>query len=209
MQSAEEKYREAIELYGSSELTLTEISRRCGVTRTGLAAYIRRRHRDLMFQRHGEDTDMDGRHRLRNPTGQSAATHRKYRDAILACDDSRYVDMSVSEIAREYGLNPSGLGNQLRMHYPDILRRREEERQRRGLARNIHPGPRGKSVEMYAEAVELLQTRDISIRDAARACSVSFTGLRQHVQFYHKDLTASRRGRREKGREVPKLSIFR
>ncbi len=48
----EEKYREAIELYRSTRLSCTEISRVCGVTASVLRGYISKHHRDLMLARY-------------------------------------------------------------------------------------------------------------------------------------------------------------
>ena len=47
----EAKYRQAIELYRSTDLSCAEISRMCGLTKNELRGYIFRYHRDLMLAR--------------------------------------------------------------------------------------------------------------------------------------------------------------
>lgn len=47
------KYDGAVQLYRETSLTITEISRQCGVSRGGLSAYIHTHHRELMFRRRG------------------------------------------------------------------------------------------------------------------------------------------------------------
>lgn len=204
MQGAGEKYRDAIELYKTTDKSVTEIAAECGLSRTALAAYIQRKHRDLMARRHGVSVVDDGG-KLRKKSGQNAATHAKYKEAIEACDSMEYVEMNVSQIARVYNLSPSALANQLRAHYPDVLKRREDARKRLGLADNKHRGVRKSAEETYAPAIELLRTSDMSVEEAAEACGVSFSGLKQHLLFYHRDVAEAREERREEGMENPRI----
>lgn len=204
MATADEKYRKALQLYMDTEMTITEISRECGVTRSGFAAYINRCHRDLMYARHGIKTDDPG-HKMKRNNGQNPRTRNKYREAIEACDSEEYIHLNVSQIARMFNLNGTALGNQLKTHYPDIIERREKERQKRGIADNFQRGPRKYAVEAYSEAVELLRTSDMTIEEVAETCKVSFTGFRQHVLLYHKDLVDFRRNKRMEGKIRPKL----
>lgn len=198
--ATEEKYREAVELYASTDLTCVEISRRCEVSLSGFKGYICKYRRDLLLARHGVTgssariTDV----RLRGPRGQTAAARAKYGDAIAACGDTAYLAYNVSQIARLFGLNPVGLSNQLRVHCPELLERRERERRRLGLADNQHRGMRPWCREQYAGAVELLRTTEMTVSEVAERCGVSFTGLRQHVLFYHKDLIGMRSELRER-----------
>lgn len=203
MPSTADKYREAIELYRTTDLTLGEISRRCGVTRSGLSVYIYRRHRDLMLRRNGLSGDPDKT--IRQNKGQRPETHLKYREAIAACDSEEYINLNISQIARLFHLNGTALANQLRMHYPDIIPRREAERRRRGIADNIPRGVRKTAVDSYARAVEMLSDTDMTVEEVAEKCGVSFTGLRQHLIFYHKDLVEQRDTRRNEGKSKPKI----
>lgn len=47
--------------------------------------------------------------------------------------------------------------------------------------------------EQYAEAVKLLRAdRYITVQEAAERCNVSYSGLEQHLIFYHKELVENR-----------------
>lgn len=201
MSAAEEKYSRAVELYKTTGMTITAIARLCGVSRSGLAVYIQRSHRDLMFDRHCVEGNTD--QKLRPQSGQSPATRKKYQEAIRACDSEEFINLNISQIARMFGLNETNLGGQLRAHYPEILERREAERRRRGIADNLQRGAMPVVSETYESALEMLTESDMTIREVADACGVSFSGLQQHLRFYHKDIVTERSERRRAGMETP------
>ena len=197
----EEKYREAIELYRSTRLSCAEISRIYGVTASVLRGYISKHHRDLMLARYNIVCNREeARHiKLQQLRGQLPATHAKYKAAIEACDKMDFIEFNVSQIARMFGLDGSGLGRQLRTHYPEILEFREKERARLGINDNLPRGTRPFCKEQYAEAVKLLNSNSyITLQEVADSCGVSYTGLEQHLLFYHKELVKKRIGIREK-----------
>ena len=196
-----EKYREAVGLYGSTALSVRAICARCGVSYAGFRSYLYKYHRELLLSRHGvavPSVSDAARTRLRR--GQTASARAKYGDAIAACGDAKYIEYNVSQIAHLFGLNPTGLSNQLRAHCPGLLERRELERQRLGLADNQQRGVRSWCREQYAGAVALLRTTEMTVSEVAERCGVSFTGLRQHVCFYHKDLQQARSELRERAK---------
>lgn len=141
--------------------------------------------------------------------GQRPETHAKYKEAIAACDSMDYIEYNVSQIAREFGLSGANLGRQLRTHYPEVLEFRERARQRLGLDDGLPRGTRPWCKEQYAEAVELLQAdRYITVQDAAEKCNVSYSGLEQHLIFYHKELVDNRiKVRKEAVRQKRKGAI--
>ena len=193
--ATEAKYREAVELYASTDLTCVEISRRCSVSLAGFKGYICKYRRDLLLPRYGIRCDpeeaagieMDQRR------SQRPATRAKYRKAVAACDSMDYIACNVSQIAREFGLSGTNLGKQLRTHYPGVIERREEVRRRLGLGDNLPRGTRPQCRERYAGAVELLRgDRYVTMQEAAERCNVSYQGLKQHLIFYHKELIDNR-----------------
>ena len=201
--AADSKYREALSLYAATDMSIRAICAQCGVSYAGFRSYLYKYRRDLLLSRHGVAVPSvsDAAHtRLRGRRGQTAAARAKYKDAIAACGDAKYVAYNVSQIARLFGLNPTGLSNQLRAHCPELLERRERERRRLGLADNQQRGVRPWCRERYAGAVELLRTTEMTVPEVAERCGVSFTGLRQHVLFYHKDLIGTRSELRERGK---------
>ena len=191
----EEKYRTARELYASTNLSMAEICRQCEVSLKGFTRYINTYHRHLMLERNGigcspeEAPDI----RMKKRRGQRPGTHVKYREAVAACDSMDYIEYNISQIAREFGLNGTDLGRQLRTHYPGILESRERTRQRLGIDDGLPRGMRPWCREQYAGAVEFLRTGEyVTIREAARRFNVSFAGLKQHLMFYHRDLLEKR-----------------
>lgn len=199
--ATEAKYREAVELYASTDLTCVEISRRCSVSLAGFKGYICKYRRDLLLPRYGIRCDPEeaagtgmGQRRSQRP-----ATRAKYREAVAACDSMDYIACNVSQIAREFGLSGTNLGKQLRTHYPGVIERREEVRRRLGLGDNLPRGTRSQCRERYAGAVELLRgDRYVTMQEAAERCNVSYQGLKQHLAFYHEELVNDRIGIRKR-----------
>lgn len=191
----EAKYRPALELYATSDLSTVEICRRCEVSLNGFSRYIGIYHRHLMLERNGIKCSREeaGGIKMNQRRGQLPATHAKYKEAIAACDSMDYIAYNVSQIAREFGLNGTNLGRQLRTHYPEVLEFRERARQRLGLDDGLPRGIRPWCKEQYAEAVGLLRDdRYITVQEAADRSNVSYTGLEQHLIFYHKELVENR-----------------
>lgn len=198
----ETRYHAALELYAATALPVKAICLRTQTPEGAFRAYIRRRHRELMFARHGIGLAPEEARttRLRGRRGQTPAARAKYGEAIRACDSSEYIGWNVSQIARLFGVNATGLAYQLRSHYPEILERRERERCRLGVNDNRQRGMRPWCREQYAGAVELLRTTDATLAEAAEACGVSFSGLREHVLSYCKDLIRRRAALRDRSK---------
>lgn len=191
----EAKYRPAFELYTATGLSIAEICRQCGISISGFSRYINTYHRHLMLERNGikcSREEADGI-KMNQRRGQRPETHAKYKEAIAACDSMDYIEYNVSQIAREFGLSGTNLGRQLRTHYPEVLEFRERARQRLGLDDGLPRGIRPWCKEQYAEAVGLLRDdRYITVQEAANRSNVSYTGLEQHLIFYHKELVENR-----------------
>lgn len=191
----EAKYRTALELYSATDLSCAEICRQCEVSLNGFTRYICTFHRHLMLKRNGikcspeEANDI----KMNQRRGQRPETHAKYKEAIAACDSMDYIEYNVSQIAREFGLSGTNLSRQLYTHYPEVLEFREQTRQRLGLDDGFPRGTRSWCKEQYTEAVELLRADNyITLQEAAERCNVSYTGLKQHLIFYHKELVENR-----------------
>lgn len=191
----EEKYRQTIELYRSTRLSCAEICRICKVTVSGFRRYLSLYHRHLLLARYDITCDQENacHIKLSQLRGQLPATRAKYKDAIEATISLDYIEYNVSQIARKYGLNGTNLGRQLRTHYPGIIEWREKVRKRLGLNDNLPRGTRKVCKEQYAEAVKQLRAdRYITVQEAAERCNVSYSGLEQHLIFYHKKLVENR-----------------
>lgn len=184
-----------MELYTDTELSNAEICRQCKVSLNGFSRYISAYHRHLMLKRNGIKCNPEeaGNIKMSQRRGQRPKTHSKYKEAIAACDSMEYIECNVSQIAREFGLSGTNLAKQLRIHYPEVLEFRERARQQLGLNDNLPRGTRPWCKEQYAKAVELLHAdRYITVQNAAECCNVSYSGLEQHLVFYHKNLVENR-----------------
>ena len=201
--AARHKYAAALRLYATTDLSLREICRRTGVSANGFSWHVRRYHRDLLLRRNGmEVSRFRADHiRLHKNRDQSLRTHAKYRDAVSACGDEKWLGYTVSEIARSFSLDATALGNQLRLHYPETVAWRERERALRGLGDGLNRGARPKVTAQYAEAVEMLRRTDLTVKEVAELYGVSSGGLRQHLNYYHKDVLSERSSRRRERRE--------
>lgn len=197
-QATVERYSEALELYGATDMPMAAICRLKGVSLPGFRSYLRRFHSDMLFARHGLTMPQPeaSKTRLRKSSGQTAAAHLKYRDAIEACDSREFIGLNISQIAHRFHLDPSSLGKQLRRHYPEILERRERERRRLAIADNLPRGVDPRCREQYAPAVAHLQAGDDTIARTAELFGLSYSGLREHLLFYNKRLAATRAGKR-------------
>lgn len=200
----EARYHAALELYRTSSLTITEICRRTGTPAGAFRSYLRRAHRELMFARHGITVSPEEviSTKLHGSHGLSASTRAKYGAAIRACDNIAYIKYNVSQIARIFHLNPSSLGQQLRVHFPEIIERREKIRSILGISDNLHRGVKRQSQEQYAEAVEHLRTSDDTILQTARLYKISYSGLREHLLCYHKEIVDKRSARRKEAKST-------
>ena len=197
----EAKYRQAIELYRSTDLPVAEISRMCGLTNNGLRCYIFKYHRDLMLARNNIlcDKEAASKIKLNQLRGQLPPSRIKYKDAIEACGSMEYIELNVSQIARQFGLEGSNLGRQLRTHYPGIIEWREKVRTWLGFDDGLPRGSRSFCKEQYAEALKLLRSNSyLTVQEIADTCGLSYTGLEQHLLFYHKELVKRRIKIREK-----------
>lgn len=195
MQSTE-KYSKAVTLYTSTELSIKEICEQTEISFVAFSSYLSRNHRDLILRRHRVDGMKDVK--LRGSKGQTTVAQIKYNDAIVAADSMEYIEYNISQIARIFGLSGTGLAGQLRRHYPEIIPRREKERHRLGVNDNIHHGVRQWCKEGFAEAVDMLRETDLTVREAADVCKVSYKGLMAHLLVYHQDLVSAREEKRKR-----------
>lgn len=168
---------------------------------TGLGGHISKYHRDLMLARYDITCSKEEARNIKlGPLrGQLPATRLKYQKAVEASGCMEFIEFSISQIASIFGLNGTNLGRQLRTHYPEILEFREKERQRLGIDDHLPRGTRSFCKKQYAEALKLLQGETyLTVEEVAKMCNVSYTGLEQHLLFYHKNLVQKRIQIREK-----------
>lgn len=197
------KYSDAVDLYASSNLSIREIAEKTGITPKGLSHYLSYHHRPLLYKRYGLEVPNDDRHiKIKSPRGQSRVTHLKYKEAIEASGDIAYIEFNISQIARIFGVNPTGLSSQLRVHYPDIIPAREALRKRLGIADRHHRGALPTSKTAYEDAVPVYKNSDLTIKEVADQFGISRSGLGQYMRFYHHDAIKAKARRRLEAKRV-------
>lgn len=190
------KYSEAVKLYADTNLPIREICEMTHISFTAFCSYLSKYHRNLILKRHNLTGFKSVK--LRGKKGQTTAAHYKYLDAIQACDNIEYIEYNISQIARIFDVEPSSLLGQLRRHYPELVPRREKSRKQMGITINLQYGVRKWTKEGYAKAVEMLQSGDMTIEEAANVCEVSHTGLREHLLAYYPKIVEQREKKRGK-----------
>ena len=203
------KYEKAVGLYADTDMTLKDIAKECAVPLGGLGNYLRRYWRELVLRRHQIEVrgEKAKDFKIVEPGKQSVNAHAKYKDAVAACDSRDYIDFNVSQIARKFGTDGTALANFMRIHYPDILVRREEIRQRLGIGDNVWHGARPACVKQYAAAVEMCRDTDMTLPQVAETCQVSLSGLSQHLRFYHKEILRQKKQRRDAAKAERKNAL--
>lgn len=200
---ARDKYATAVELYASSSLSIREIAEQLGLTPRALSHHLSRHHRHLLYKRYNLDISEDDRPvKIKSPRGQSRKTHLKYKEAIEAAGDIAYIEFNISQIARLFDLNPTGLSTQLKVHYPDIIPAREAFRKRMGIADRIHRGPLPTSKTAYEEAVPVYKGSDLTIQEVADQFGISRSGFGQFMRFYHHDAIAAKARLRAESKRI-------
>lgn len=197
------KYEKAVTLYADTTLSTRIIALRCGVTPGALGNYLRRYWRELVLQRHQIPVESEDLQSIKiYSTGkQNRVSHERYKAAVEACDMMKYIDLNISQVARKFGLNGTALANFMRIHYEEILSRRQKIRERLGINDNIPRGARPSCVQQYTDAVELYRTTEMTIPEIAEKFKVSESGLMQHLRFYHKDVLQQKRAMRKRAKE--------
>lgn len=180
----EEKYKRAIELYCSTQLPCTEISRICGITASGLQNHIFRHHRNLMLTRYGISCSKEEACNIKisQLRGQLPAT--------------------TQEAADTCGVSYAGLEQHLLFYHKDLVKRRigirekAVRQQRKGeiTGRGTVHAPSASAVKKYAEAVHLFSTTPMSAAQIAMKTRVSKKGFYEHLHKWHMDLICKRKG---------------
>lgn len=128
--------------------------------------------------------------------GQSPETEQKYREAVQACMSILNLSLNVADIARMYHLDPQCLRGQLKRHYPEVIPRRNELRAMLGYAVLDQSRLHQSSMEKYVPAVKMLKETDLTVKEVAERCGVTYLGLQQHLIYYHKEVAELRLGKR-------------
>ena len=209
-EAAIQKYSEAVSLYANTDMPVRLIAKQCNVSEKGLLAHLQHWHRPLLLARYGITCDerQSEEVKLGEKKGQRYLTQIKYQKAVEACKTVEYIKWSVSAIAREFELNETGLLNQLRMHYPEILEWRKQTKEQMGIAGNTRYGVKQITVEQYASALEMYRSSEKTIPEVAKECNVSAAGFMEYLRFSHRSLLEKKEAEREQAKKRKKRGLL-
>lgn len=204
----EEKYREAIELYRTTGLPVREICARTGVPFTAFRSFLHSCHRELMFARYGMEVAPEeaAATRLAQAFRPDRRLPRQVRRGHPRLRRHRL--HRVQRLADSLHVPPGPLRSGQPVAEPlsrNHRAARARERHRLGVNDNQHRGVKPWCKEQYAGAVEHLRTTDDTIRRTADLYGLSYSGLREHLLFYHKDLVRKRADKRERAKSGAKV----
>ena len=193
------KYEEALNLYANTNSTVRDIAKQ---SESALKTYLQRYWRELMLRRHGIYTNGKDPKDIPYymPYGGTCKAYEKYKDAVNACKSIKYIELNVSQIARKFDLNATALANFMRVHYSEILSKRNKVREMMGLKSYYNRRIHQTCVKQYADAVEVYRNTNLSVKAVAEQCNVSDCGFSQHIRFYHKDLMKEKKEARQKAK---------
>jgi len=130
--------------------------------------------------------------------------HHDYTEAVKACIDDRYIRKSLTEIALEFGHKPENFLVTFKRKYRDIFDKRNSKRKKLGLKGGKH-GPSPRSKQKYLPALQLLQTVNITMEQAAKMTGVPHKGTLAHIYKFHKELVVTPRKKRKEAGQTPNL----
>ena len=206
-----ERYAGAVELLRTTEMTVSEVAERCGVSFTGLRQHMLFYHKDLIGtrielrergksqKRKGHVTGSGRRH---EPTPES---RERYREAVRLYRDT---SMTIKEIARRLDLNPFSFTNYLQTWYrEDVFARRGAE-YREGAILSQTKQYKKPTAAKYTPAIERLRTEHRPTSEIAAEFGLHPEVFRQYLKEHEPELYA-RQGmmRAPNGRSVSRRSM--
>ena len=171
--STERRYAQALVLYRDTALTMKEIVKRTGVPAEGFRFYLHKWHKDLVLERSGISTDVDGNTDLRKARKRMKTVAAKYEGAIGSL---RTNPRPVAEVAAEFGLHPETFRNYLHKHEPELARQQGMTRADNGKTVSR------RSEEKYAEAIRLYATTTESLKSISNRLGLTYNSVGGYIR---------------------------
>ncbi|MBQ9169488.1 MAG: hypothetical protein IJ148_01510 [Bacteroidaceae bacterium] len=192
-----EKYKAAIELLRTSNITIREAAEQTGVSLAGLHQHLLFFHKDIVEQRFLRRLNALGQPKVEGETNGTGrineprkATKALYADAI---ELYRTTDRPVTEIAMELGLDPHNLSGYIqRWHREDMAvraKKRSEKTEQRREKRKLQQemALKKKAENKYIPAIQLIEN-GASYADAAKAIGISPERLTRWTRRHRPDV---------------------
>lgn len=171
---SEEKYRMAVELADTTNMTLAEIALHTGLNRNSLRYHLRTWHKDILLKRRCiSDVDDVDNVVLKNTKHYLKATADKYAPAIAWLKDNP--GRAVAEAAAKYGFNPEVFREYLKEHEPELAARC-------GMTRRVNGRlVKRSSEEKYAAAIQEYATTAEPLKSIARRHGIVYNSIMGYV----------------------------
>ncbi len=169
------KYAEAVEMYRTTSLPVTEICRRLDLSVSSFRNHLRLWHRALMFERRGATMSVD------SPSDREAfetkrycpATAEKYAEAIK---ELRLGSGSLTDIAASLGLKPDIFRRYIKEHAPELWER--EGMMQSECGKRI----KRRTNDKYAMAVELYRCTTEPLKSIAKNLALQYNSLSSFIR---------------------------
>ena len=177
---SDEKYRLAVELADTTNMTLAEIASRTGLNRNTLRYHLSTWHKEILLKRRciSDVTDAENVV-LKDTKHYLKATADKYAPAIRRLKES---GLPTAEVAREFGFNPETFRNYLHEHEPELAARLGMVQIREGKLVSAL------SMEKYMEAVQLYETTTEPLKSIARRLGLQYNSVGGFVRRNHPEV---------------------
>lgn len=173
-EGSDEKYRPAVELADTTDLTISEIAERTGLNVNSIRYYLRTWHKDILAKRRliSDVNDPDCLS-LRDTKHYLRGTAVKYAPAIAWLKDNP--GKAVAEAASKFGFNPEVFRDYLKEHEPELAENRGM--MRRADGRLVKRG----SAEKYSAAIHEYATTAEPLKSIARRHGIVYNSIMGYV----------------------------
>ena len=197
-QASVDQYKEALDLYRETDLSIPEVAEKCKVSRGGFSQFMRFYHHDVITGK-AERRQAARRDRLSRSAGSLSGNGTLYgpRPATIeryahALDLYRTTSMTISEIVESTGVPPEGFKVYLhKWHRDDMLRRRgydagSDSRHDLSDTKRFLASARGK----YSDAISSLRDNPRPVAEVAAEFSLNPDVFREYLKTHEPDLAA-------------------
>lgn len=196
------KYRDAIAACDDIayiEFNVSQIARMFGLSGTGLASQLRVHYPSVIPAREATRSRLGLADRQKR--GAREATRAAYSQAVELYRDS---ELTIEEVARRFGISPSGFGQHMRFYHHDAIRRKAKRRREAKKPLKMRTpgtlagngqlyGPRDGTETHYARALELYQEGRKTLPEIVKETGVSLSGLKYHIDQWHREKRQNRK----------------
>ena len=200
-----DRYAEAVQACKSIEhldKTIAEIARMYGHTDQCLRNQLKRHFPEVLVERDRLRVAL-GLNKL-PIRGVSAGTEAKYAPALELL---RTTDLTIREVADRFGFSEAALQQHVLFHHRDLAQQRMAHRlqsvDKRATSGTSGTGrhnvPRAETAAIYAEALEMYRTTDLTVPEIALKCGVITHNFQCYLQRWcRKDISVRKKLRQEK-----------